>query len=113
MKNSYLFAALLLLAGVQTALAQPGMLVWQNGKYNVFNVDKVDRVEFVDDIRDYMEYEYVDLGLPSGTLWATCNVGADSPEEYGDYFAWGETETKSDFSWSTYKWINAGGSSYD
>ena len=40
-------------------------------------------------------YEYVDLGLPSGLKWATCNVGASSPEEYGDYFAWGETETKS------------------
>ncbi|MBO7133653.1 MAG: hypothetical protein J6W06_05825 [Bacteroidales bacterium] len=36
-------------------------------------------------------HEYVDLGLPSGTLWATCNVGANSPEDYGDYFAWGET----------------------
>lgn len=35
--------------------------------------------------------EWVDLGLPSGTLWATCNIGAKSPEEYGDYFAWGET----------------------
>lgn len=36
-------------------------------------------------------HEYVDLGLPSGILWATCNVGANSPEDYGDYFAWGET----------------------
>ena len=36
-------------------------------------------------------YEYVDLGLPSGLKWATCNVGAVSPEEYGLYFAWGET----------------------
>ena len=42
-------------------------------------------------------YEYVDLGLPSGLLWATCNVGANSPEEYGDYFAWGETTTKSSY----------------
>ena len=49
-------------------------------------------------------HEYVDLGLPSGTLWATCNVGASKPEEYGDYFAWGETEPKSDYSWSTYKY---------
>ena len=40
------------------------------------------------------EHEYVDLGLPSGTLWATCNVGAYIPEEYGDYFCWGETEQK-------------------
>ena len=39
-------------------------------------------------------HEWVDLGLPSGTKWATCNVGASSPEEYGDYFAWGETTTK-------------------
>lgn len=50
----------------------------------------------------------VDLGLPSGTLWASCNVGATKPEEYGDYFAWGETKGyksgKRDFSWSTYKW---------
>ena len=52
------------------------------------------------------EHEYVDLGLPSGTLWATCNVGADTPEDYGDYFAWGETEPKEVYSWETYKWCN-------
>ena len=51
-------------------------------------------------------HEYVDLGLPSGTLWATCNVGADNPEDYGDYFAWGETEPKSNYEWTTYKWCN-------
>ena len=39
-------------------------------------------------------YDYVDLGLPSGLKWATCNVGADSPEGYGNYFAWGETDTQ-------------------
>ncbi len=52
--------------------------------------------------------DYVDLGLPSGTLWATCNVGADSPESYGDYFAWGETSPHSDnqYSWNSYKWCN-------
>lgn len=49
-------------------------------------------------------HEWVDLGLPSGTLWATCNVGADSPEEYGDYFAWGETSPKDTYNLSTYKW---------
>ena len=52
-------------------------------------------------------HEYVDLGLPSGTLWATCNVGANSPEEYGDYFAWGETETKDNYDCDTYKWGTA------
>ena len=49
-------------------------------------------------------HEYVDLGLPSGTLWATMNVGANSPEEYGDYFAWGETTPKNVYNWSNYKW---------
>lgn len=48
----------------------------------------------------------VDLGLPSGLKWASCNVGADNPEEYGDYFAWGETETKGEYSWSNYKYCN-------
>ena len=52
------------------------------------------------------EHEYVDLGLPSGTLWATMNVGASSPEDYGDYFAWGETTPKDVYNWSTYKWCN-------
>lgn len=48
--------------------------------------------------------KYVDLGLPSGTLWATKNVGANRPEQYGAYFAWGETEDKSFYDNSTYKW---------
>ena len=43
------------------------------------------------------EHEYVDLGLPSGLLWATCNVGANAPEEYGDYFSWGETQPKDSY----------------
>ena len=48
-------------------------------------------------------YEYVDLGLPSGLKWATCNVGATKPEEYGDYFAWGEVKPKGYYDWATYK----------
>ena len=52
------------------------------------------------------EHVYVDLGLPSGLLWATCNVGADSPEDYGDYFAWGETTPKDTYNWSTYQYCN-------
>lgn len=49
---------------------------------------------------------WVDLGLPSGLLWATCNLGATSPEGYGDYYAWGETATKDVYGWSTYKYCN-------
>ena len=51
-------------------------------------------------------YQYVDLGLPSGTMWATCNVGASNPWEYGDYFAWGETMPKQNYNWLTYKYAN-------
>ena len=52
--------------------------------------------------------DWVDLGLPSGLLWATRNVGASSPEDYGDYFAWGETSPKSVYDWSTYRYCNNG-----
>ena len=47
--------------------------------------------------KKYNGHEWVDLGLPSGLKWATCNVGADKPEECGNYYAWGETETKSEY----------------
>ncbi|MGN0186812.1 MAG: hypothetical protein ACI392_03595 [Paludibacteraceae bacterium] len=47
-------------------------------------------------------HEYVDLGLPSGVRWATCNVGATAPEGYGNYYAWGETETKDYYYWDNY-----------
>ena len=49
-------------------------------------------------------HEYVDLGLPSGILWATCNVGAGKPEDYGDYFAWGETVPKGIYDWKRYQY---------
>lgn len=55
-------------------------------------------------------HEYVDLGLSSGLKWATCNVGANNPWEYGGYYAWGETEEKSNYDWGTYKWCRG---SYD
>ncbi|MBR5603802.1 MAG: TIR domain-containing protein [Bacteroidales bacterium] len=53
-------------------------------------------------------HEYVDLGLPSGLKWATCNVGANKPEEYGDYFAWGEHTPKLEYSEGTYEHITRG-----
>lgn len=66
------------------------------------------------------KYTSIDLGLPSGLKWATCNVGASAPEEYGDYFAWGETEPyyssqtpltwrdgkSSGYGWTSYKWCD-------
>lgn len=52
--------------------------------------------------------EYVDLGLPSGNLWAKCNLGASSPEAYGDYYAWGEVEPKQEYTKSNHKWYKEG-----
>ncbi|MBQ8607473.1 MAG: hypothetical protein IJ417_04695 [Bacteroidaceae bacterium] len=56
----------------------------------------------IEEIEEKPQYEAVDLGL--SVKWATCNVGASSPEEFGDYFAWGETEPKSRYRGFTYKW---------
>lgn len=59
------------------------------------------------DISGYCNgHSYVDLGLPSGLLWATCNIGAGSAYGYGDYYAWGETTTKNDYSENTYTYTN-------
>lgn len=55
-------------------------------------------------------HEWVDLGL--SVKWATCNVGATKPEEYGGYYAWGETEEKDDYSWDTYKYCELNGDRY-
>lgn len=52
--------------------------------------------------------EYVDLGLPSGNLWAKCNLGASAPEAYGDYYAWGETTPKQKYTYPNYKWYKEG-----
>ena len=73
---------------------------------------------------NHNEFDYVDLGLPSGTLWAAMNVGASSPSDYGWYFQWGDTigyteeqlgfsEGKKKFIWGDYKWsINGSDSNF-
>lgn len=85
----------------------------QFGNMQSYAKDFIDRV--ANNAAEHLERagSYVDLGLPSGTLWATCNIGANSPEAAGDYFAWGETEGyddgKSDFSLKNYQWCNGSG----
>ena len=75
---------------------------------NVIKVDSISMIAPSENVDPYNGHEYVDLGL--SVKWATCNVGASKPEEYGDYFAWGETQPKTTYDWSTYKWCNG---SYD
>ena len=57
-------------------------------------------------VDEYITSDAVDLGLPSGIKWASCNLGASKPEEFGGYYAWGETETKMAYDMWNYKWIN-------
>ena len=69
-------------------------------------VDYLLKGSWPDDPVTPTEYESVDLGLPSGTLWATCNVGAVNPEDCGDYFAWGEVvPNKEYYWWETTAWV--------
>ena len=76
----------------------------EDGSINISDINAI--INIILNPAEVEEHEYVDLGLPSGTLWATCNVGASAPEQYGDYFAWGETEPKEVYNWETYKWCN-------
>ncbi len=88
------------------SMAQTWRIEKNDGTTINYKASDVKCVRVVPEETPETNHEYVDLGLPSGTLWATCNIGASSPEEYGDYFAWGETsgynDGKTNFSWSTY-----------
>ena len=111
MKKTNILAALfLLVAGMQQAWAQKVVLHKADGEVFEYSVSKLDSMVIVGRY-DTDNKEWVDLGLPSGTLWATCNIGASSPEEYGDYFAWAETKPKDNYTWDTY--IYFGGMSED
>ena len=91
------------------AIAQTDVWVWKDGM--AMKTTQADSMTFVQPnlvIADVYhdgsetEYNYVDLGLTSGTKWATCNVGATKPAEFGYYYAWGETDTKETYYLSTY-----------
>lgn len=80
-----------------------GMSVWADdiNNYNVYDDCSKNGYVGIEN-----GYQWVDLGLPSGLKWASCNIGATAPENYGDYYAWGETAPKDDYSWKTYKHAN-------
>ena len=94
------------------AVAQSNVWVWKNGV--AVKTTLADSITFVEpNLTDFYHdgaesgYNYVDLGLTSGTKWATCNVGASKPQDYGDYYAWGEVTPKETYNWSTYKYGSA------
>ena len=100
----------LMLTALPSAWAQRVVLYKANGTVVKYNVAELDSLVFEEKEPPVEgEHNWVDLGLPSGTLWATCNVGSDNPEVYGDYFAWGETEPKNYYDTSNYKWNRGSG----
>jgi hypothetical protein len=118
MKKITLFL-IAMLAVSTLSMAKSKLYVYQiDGSRTEFLADNVDFIAIGEDsdLPDYdvnaNGHQYVDLGLPSGNLWATCNVGANTPEEAGDYFAWGETEVKDAYHYGTYKWYNLSASKY-
>ena len=81
-----------------------GVSVWADDVINVSVYDDCRKNGYINGVEN--GHEYIDLGLPSGIKWASCNVGAETPEGNGNYYAWGEVVTKKDYSWSTYKYAN-------
>lgn len=117
MVKKFLLIIAYVLVGAGRAAAQTEMIVGDmnhDGRLTIEDVTLLtstllgERDEERQVYLDSNVHEYVDLGLPSGTLWATCNVGASSPEEFGDYFAWGEVKPKRTYSWAMYKWMKEG-----
>ena len=116
-KLTLFFTALLSITTI--VIAQTKLYVYQtDGSCTEFLAASVDSIiigesdNTHDDDVNANGYKYVDLGLPSGILWATCNVGANTPEESGDYFAWGEIIEKDEYNYETYKWYNINDAKY-
>ena len=111
MKTKLITSLIAITAIIGSAYAQKKIEVYKNGEvvYSEYITD-IDSIKFKEQTASLPstenDHEYVDLGLPSGIKWATFNVGATAPEEYGDYFAWGETAPKTTYNWSTYKYCN-------
>lgn len=82
-----------------------GVMIYRGGDFEYYASSDIDSMVFVTEEPKMNLLEgqkYIDLGLPSGTLWATCNIGASSPEQHGWYFSWGETSVKSYYSRDNY-----------
>lgn len=81
--------------------------IWVRSAYDPANLYATCKVTVTGGGSSGTDEEVVDLGLPSGLKWRSMNVGASKPEDYGNYYAWGETTTKSSYSWSNYKYKNS------
>ena len=95
------------LAYKENVRLDPNLHNFLKGYFNsVHKLHVVEPKPKVENSSNNQKEEKVDLGLPSGLLWATINIGASSPSDAGDYFAWGEKEMKDNYGWETYKLCN-------
>lgn len=99
-----IFTIITLTVCLLSASSQTMTVKLKNGQKVTYQTSGIEGVEFEEAYNPgegatyHNGHEYVDLGLPSGKLWATCNMGAYKPEDNGEYFSWGETKTKDFFS---------------
>lgn len=109
MKTLFLLTSLIGLSTSTLSLAQDVMVIKSkdNTESQIY-INNIQQVTFVTETNNHESpvAEAVDLGLPSGTLWASWNLGATKPEEFGDYYSWGETEVKDYYHRSTYKYYD-------
>lgn len=113
MKRFFALCALTLSA--LTINAQTMKVIKTDGTAFEFNTEEIQSVQFLEGPGANTEngYEYVDLGLPSGTMWAKCNVGATKAEDAGNYYSWGEITPKDNYTSQTYLWGTASGTDED
>ncbi|MBO5084144.1 MAG: hypothetical protein J6C18_04680 [Bacteroidaceae bacterium] len=104
MKKLYSLIALFTISATMVLNAQNRIVqIMKDGNVlQSYPVEQIDSIIIVEEFTPEFTPEAVDLGL--SVKWACCNVGAKSPEGYGGYYAWGETEEKSNYSWDTYKY---------
>ena len=106
-KRTILVIMLIMTTSLQVTWAQK-VVIHPTGKDPIeFEVTELDSITFIDASKmqicpDDHHPHAIDLGLPSGTKWSCCNVGASRPEDSGGYYAWGETSEKDYYSWNTY-----------
>lgn len=106
-KNISFLISFLFISLIGVNLNAQGIMIYKNSSSPIqISYSELDSIVTYEDEPPVLTgavAEAIDLGLPSGTKWASWNVGATSPEEYGGYYAWGETEEKEDYSLSTYQ----------
>lgn len=110
MKTRNTLAALLLLSLISAHAQAQGIAIYRGGVSQFYATSDIDSIIVLEETPEEivpLYRQYVDLGLTSGTRWGACNIGANSPEQYGKYYAWGELMEKEEYKSSNYSFTYA------